>query len=780
MEKSSSTDKPMIKISNRGIMVRLGSKALETAGSASKLEQENKAPIIETKHIIRQALQVSLDRTTSSAIFKSIQSAIDKASDHAIIKIEQGVYLENLVIRNKNLKIEPKDTHSEVFIVGENGPAITIDNKNGEVVAFERVKILHRGGIPMKQKAKKAIIPESLSDLNITRATSIGNKNLPLASIDSLPLVDESPKNKLEIETGSTPRKAIFAPSQATALTKTSLNFASEMPSLGETKHTLEAYLNDVQYRLPPITERTNCGVLVQSGCLQLRNCKINMNFIVKLKPEHSPFVPAVLALNNSTVMLTLCDLRGSSLWQTVGIVAKCASVAVRDCSLTHFSGGAISSLVSEENTVKIIHCRIMFNRNFGVQLIGRSSIADEYISERLIYKDPANLVRSEIREREIIKGCNIEKNEGPGLQICIPSTVLVIQNTILFNHNGVEVISADPRITENTISKNRENGILVKAMANMGAAPSIRGNSIRSNRHNGILCVGRSNKARIVANLDIGLNKYCGVKVQEQATPVINMNRIFRNLFQGILVVENSSAHIEKNKVYENIKANIAFGGDASADTVIKSNLISNGRCEGIFMVEAGSAYIQNNVVTKNYDGIIMITSCPELSSNRVLGNKNSGIIVMKDSRPRLYNNHITGNENVGLYVRDNCRFDRDEEIPLMAEDIQTEFGQRQDTRADTEITELQKKPELLRSPVKKSRSHVQIFEAHNEHSLRNMGLKRLAFPCYDNVIIGEPVGLVVERPISRGDRILAMNDLQDSESRTPYSCKDIRCNLI
>jgi F-box protein 11 len=57
----------------------------------------------------------------------------------------------------------------------------------------------------------------------------------------------------------------------------------------------------------------------------------------------------------------------------------------------------------------------------------------------------------------------------------------------------------------------------------------------------------------------------------------------------KGILIVESSSAIIERNNIHENIKANIAFGGNRSVNTFIIENRIFGGRCEGIFMIETG-----------------------------------------------------------------------------------------------------------------------------------------------------------------------------------------------
>ena len=51
------------------------------------------------------------------------------------------------------------------------------------------------------------------------------------------------------------------------------------------------------------------------------------------------------------------------------------------------------------------------------------------------------------------------------------------------------------------------------------------------------------------------------------------------------------SSAHIEDNEIYDNIKSNIAFGGEGSVNTTIVNNRIHGGRCEGIFVLNGGKS---------------------------------------------------------------------------------------------------------------------------------------------------------------------------------------------
>ena len=99
-------------------------------------------------------------------------------------------------------------------------------------------------------------------------------------------------------------------------------------------------------------------------------------------------------------------------------------------------------------------------------------------------------------------------------------------------------------------------------------------------------------------------------MKAIEGAHISILHNTIKSNFCQGILLVEGTSAHVERNKIFLNYKANIAFGGDRSIDTVILRNEIYSSRSEGIFVLEAGYTWIFNNEIYDNSDGVILYDS--------------------------------------------------------------------------------------------------------------------------------------------------------------------------
>ena len=93
--------------------------------------------------------------------------------------------------------------------------------------------------------------------------------------------------------------------------------------------------------------------------------------------------------------------------------------------------------------------------------------------------------------------------------------------------------------------------------------------------------------------------------------------------------MVETSSAMIEKNEITDNIKANIALGGMNSLNTYIVRNIITGGRCEGIFIVEGGDCWITHNTISENNDGIVCMSSVPEITKNEINKNKSNGIYL-------------------------------------------------------------------------------------------------------------------------------------------------------
>ena len=146
-------------------------------------------------------------------------------------------------------------------------------------------------------------------------------------------------------------------------------------------------------------------------------------------------------------------------------------------------------------------------------------------------------------------------------------------------------------------------------------------------------------------------------MKLIEGASVVLQHNHIFGNFNQGILLTETTSAHIEQNDLYKNFKANIALGGENSADTVIIRNRIHDSRAEGIFIIESGFSWIHANEIYGNNDGIVMFDSSPLLLANDICENSRSGVVIGGCSFPRIERNLIAHNITAGLFFRDESR---------------------------------------------------------------------------------------------------------------------------
>lgn len=93
-----------------------------------------------------------------------------------------------------------------------------------------------------------------------------------------------------------------------------------------------------------------------------------------------------------------------------------------------------------------------------------------------------------------LIEFCDIENNKCSGIQVCTANYCDIRKNNIIGNFDGIEVISADPKIIRNVISRNSNNGIVTRTVDDLVCQPKIELNVINSNSGNGIMCTGYNN----------------------------------------------------------------------------------------------------------------------------------------------------------------------------------------------------------------------------------------------------------------------------------------------
>lgn len=274
--------------------------------------------------------------------------------------------------------------------------------------------------------------------------------------------------------------------------------------------------------------------VFLERGHFVMDQCHMNLASVIESNQE---LIPAVLCNKKTHISMENCELKGTFDFNSIGIALKRASASIKTTNVSNFSKGGIIMLVDEKSNVLIEKAKVTFNLNFGIQILGNSL-------------------------SPLIRDCSIENNNCVGIQICISNKSNIKNNNISTNQNGIEVICADPYITENCITKNYKGGIVLKAYDGLMCKAVISTNEIMYNHLNGIICTGRDNTPKIVNNKLIAYNKMSGIKIDDEAHAIIAKNMIYKNMLQGILIAEKCSAHIENNEIMENILANIAFGG--------------------------------------------------------------------------------------------------------------------------------------------------------------------------------------------------------------------------
>lgn len=316
---------------------------------------------------------------------------------------------------------------------------------------------------------------------------------------------------------------------------------------------------------------------------------------------SHKNIIPALVVNEGTEIIVNRCEIKGNKNHETIGAIIKKSVALIKDSKIhNHLMGGVLIWGCAKDD-IKIMNSKILFNGKCGIHCVGEDG-------------------------SPIIESNKIENNNGPGVKIGIANKARVVRNEIKLNQQGIEVVSGDPFIFHNKIDKNYSDGILCKCHEEIRSDGRVKSNDISGNKENGIHCSGYKNYCKIEHNSFIGYNKKAGVKADNGAQIVVYKNNICKNLAQGVLLVETSSGYIEKNNINENIKANIAFGGNNSVNTFIVDNKIYGGRCEGIFVIEGGEGWIIRNSIYENNDGIVCITSIPEISKNSITKNKSNG----------------------------------------------------------------------------------------------------------------------------------------------------------
>lgn len=377
------------------------------------------------------------------------------------------------------------------------------------------------------------------------------------------------------------------------------------------------------------ITPQMDCICFIKSGGIMFRNCKITLK---SLKKKLKSRIPMIISMPKTFINLTSCTLTGNEENHNAACILINSDVFISDTKFVDFHAGAIYCLANPDNKVEIQDSKISNCKVMGIFLQGEGA-------------------------KQLVQRVRIENVLGPGIKIAKGNYSKIKGCEVTRCQCGVHVQSAQPHILMNTFSGNYENGIFTDAQKGRRCDALIEFNKMEKNKQNGILCKGYNNHTKISRNLKISNNSLVGVKAVDGAVISVSNNTISYNFGQGVLLVESTHGHIEKNLISSNYKANLAFGGASSCDTVVIRNEIKEGRAEGIFMIESGFAWIFRNEIVDNADGIVLFDSTPHISGNSIEHNQRSGITCSGCSFPKIERNKIFGNVQSGINFRDQSR---------------------------------------------------------------------------------------------------------------------------
>ena len=365
--------------------------------------------------------------------------------------------------------------------------------------------------------------------------------------------------------------------------------------------------------------------ITILSGMVMVSNCQLTLAY---LSTSTNFIVPAIY-IENSVAFLESTYVKGNKEYLTMGLLAYNSNIKTVNCVFTLHRVGGVLCHILENNKVSFHKTKFTENTGCGILVKGYGSV--------------------------LIQDNLIDRNHGLGINIIDSKNLSLIGNKIIENLlDGAYLVNCDGLIILNSFFKNKFCGLRMETNENREFNSKVMKNTVCENYQNGIMVKGYFNNPLIIHNDRIAYNNLAGISISEKASPVIRENKIFENMNQGILIVSESSAYIESNEIFKNIKANIAFGGYHADRTKIISNKIYGSRNEGVFLIKGLGGIINKNEIFDNNDGVIIVSSRPEISYNNIYNNIRTGVLLSDKSQVKLIGNTIHDNQFLGLFIRD------------------------------------------------------------------------------------------------------------------------------
>lgn len=556
-------------------------------------ESEAEIPKEEMKMI-----NIDLNVDPEAGNLHTIQAAIDLVQEgekeQAPIRVNSGLYREKIVIQDKSVRISWKDKNSEVYISGDNGSTIYIDNGNEHVVTLVGLKLSFRGTTPTDPRKDRGFSADSkpnhshadsmdgsmLSDcFNIYESSKVDEYSDCIIMLKRGRLIMDQCQVNLNLMVknfeNSVTNIAAFEDS-ILMMTNCEIRGKMDMDCLGMYSDKANIKLEDVTFR-----DFKNGAIVVNSKPLNrvlMAKCHITFNKTVGL----------LLMGNNKETFIEECKIERN----------ECPGIYILPAN----------KATIRENTIKI--------NTHGIKI----KSADPIILRNKIYDNYK---------------CGI---------ICSSVKCKPLSNPMGFG-SGIVPMQLTPKFLENEISNNKEHGIYCLGQSNLAsivdnliiknqlcgiktqtfASPVIKSNKISNNLAQGILLV--ENSCGTVINNQIIGNEKANVAFggAESSGTFICKNLISGGRSEGIFVIKSGRAKIHNNKIMENQDGIIL----ADSYPELSSNKICQNRKHGVFILHHSKPFVYNNLIEGNDAAGIYVKSKANLAkvSKNVLRDNGVGI---------------------------------------------------------------------------------------------------------------------------------------------------------
>lgn len=503
---------------------------------------------------IKQEIHVKRD-------YKTIQEAIDAAKENTLIKIDEGLYKERLVIRKTNLFFEPSKT-SEIYLVGEDGPTITIDVEPGSTgtINIQGFKITNKGhndAPPIVDPPQFNYVPKKYKDMIRFVVDSEKNEeheNLIYIKSGSLSLYHCELTANLFYKVSDPYISCIYAaPQTQCIINECKFKGSENCTSNGVTVVNANVSLKYSSFQnfngagvLLNLTPRNICNIYMcnfSKNNLGIMNCRENN----KSKINESEFIG-----NSIGVYIGMANdvfVNKSTFKENVhGIVIVAADPIISECSISHNSNTGISVYSEGLLTAsQLFQNEIFNNHSFGIRCIGEYNSAN-LKSNRIYLNKRAGVFVNKRAYISVFKN-EIFKNIGQGICIKESAGAMVEKNVIRENIKANLAIGGtstkESVILKNEIINGRCEGIFLME----STLARIYYNEIQGN-HFGILTV---NSSPIIIGNKIKENNFHGIMAIKKCSFVIANNEIHRNKEVGLYIRDSCKGSVEYNQVINN-----------------------------------------------------------------------------------------------------------------------------------------------------------------------------------------------------------------------------------